>query len=314
MGGPGLAESPPMLRRATLLLCLLPGAALAQTTTPGTTSALVTTQGVSGLANQAECSSTTSTATWTIGSSVTPVIANGDRYRLGAATQGAGCTTSGTIPAGISQDLTATGATQVVTGVFVTAMATTASVGSCTQAGDVTIALCVYYLPGGSTTSWQLVSQGTFVFQLAVPPRPRINGVTPGDSQLSVAVVAGDPTATETATRSVTYRVTCTPSTGGGSPVTSGSSNVGSVICGGLTNSIAYTVTAQATSQAGNPGAVSDPAGPDASTTPLPFLDFWQVYKGQGGVEQGGCSTGGAGALAPALALLGLLAVRRRRS
>jgi MYXO-CTERM domain-containing protein len=303
-----------MLRRATLLLCLLPGAALAQTTTPGTTSALVTTQGVSGLANRADCTSTTSTSTWSIASSVTPVILNGDRYRLGAATQSTGCATSGTIPAGISQDLTATGATQVVTGVFVSAMATTASVGSCSQANDVPIALCVYYLPAGSTTNWQLVSQGTFVFQLAIPPKPTISSVTPGDTQLSVAVVAGTGTATETATRSVTYRVTCTPSVGGGAPSTGGPSNVGSVICGGLTNSTAYTVTAQASSQAGNLGADSDVTGPNASTTPLPFLDFWQTYKDQGGVEQGGCSTGGAGALGPALALLGLLAVRRRRS
>jgi MYXO-CTERM domain-containing protein len=303
-----------MLRRATLLLCLLPGAALAQTTTPGTTSALVTTQGVSGLANRADCTSTTSTSTWSIASSVTPVILNGDRYRLGAATQSTGCATSGTIPAGISQDLTATGATQVVTGVFVSAMATTASVGSCSQANDVPIALCVYYLPAGSTTNWQLVSQGTFVFQLAIPPKPTISSVTPGDTQLSVAVVAGTGTATETATRSVTYRVTCTPSVGGGAPSTGGPSNVGSVICGGLTNSTAYTVTAQASSQAGNLGALSDVTGPNASTTPLPFLDFWQIYKDQGGVEQGGCSTGGAGALGPALALLGLLAVRRRRS
>ena len=303
-----------MLRRATLLLCLLPGAALAQTTTPGATSALVTTQGSSGVANQAECGSTTSLSTWRIASSVTPVTVNGDKYRLGAATQSAGCTTSGTVPAGISQDVTATGASQVVTGVFVSAMATTASVGSCTQANDVPIVLCVYYLPAGSTTNWQLVSQGTFVFQLAIPPKPTISSVTPGDSQLSVAVAAGTATATETATKSVTYKVTCTPAAGGGAPSIGGPSNVGSVICGGLTNSTPYTVTTQAFSEANNSGAVSDVTGPSASTTPQPFLDFWQIYKGQGGVEQGGCSTGGAGALGPALALLGLLAVRRRRS
>jgi MYXO-CTERM domain-containing protein len=311
---PALQNRPPMLRRATLLLCLLPGAALAQVTTPGSTSALVTTQGVSGLANQAECASTTSTSNWTISSSVSPVIANGDRYRLGAATQSTGCATSGTVPAGISQDVTATGSTQAVNGVFVSAIAATASVGSCTQANDVPIVLCVYYLPGGSTANWQLASQGTFVFQLAIPPKPTIGGVTPGDSQLSVSVAAGTATATETATRSVTYKVTCTPSTGGGSPSIGGPSNVGTVVCGGLTNSIPYTVTAQASSQAGNLGAVSDVTGPNASTTPLPFLNFWQVYKNQGGVEEGGCSTGGAGTLGPALALLGLLAARRRRS
>ena len=303
-----------MLRRATLLLCLLPAAVLAQTTVPGATTALVTTQGISGVGNQAECGSTTSISNWTIASSVTPVIVNGDRYRLGAATQSTGCTTSGTVPAGISQDVLATGSTQAVNGVFVSAIATTASVGSCTQANDVPIVLCVYYLPAGSTANWQLVSQGTFVFQLAVPPKPTISSVSPGDSQLSVSVAAGTATATETATRSVTYRITCTPAAGGGAPSTGGPSNVGSVVCGGLTNSTPYTVTAQASSQAGNLGAVSDVTGPNASTTPLPFLNFWQVYKDQGGVEQGGCSTSGAGALLPSLALLGLLAVRRRRS
>ena len=174
-----------------------------------------------------------------------------------------------------------------------------------------------------AVTSWEIPA-GTVplvaqpVLWVAAPSRYlsplTMTGVTPGDSQLSVSVAAGTATATETATRSVTYRVTCTPSAGGGAPSTGGPSNVGSVICAGLTNSTPYTVTAQASSQAGNSSAVSDVTGPNASTTPLPFLDFWQVYKDQGGVEQGGCSTGSAGALAPALVLLGLLAVRRRRS
>ena len=258
MGGPGLAESRPMLRRATLLTLLLPGIALGQTSL-GTVTALVSTQGTSGQANRAECASTTSLSTWNLVTSITPVVANGDKWRLGAATTTNGCTTSGGLPAGIAQDVTATGATQSVTNVPVNAMATTAGV-TCTAANDQAINLCVYYLPGGSTTGWQLAAQGTFNFQLAIPPKPTITGITPGDAQLGVNVVAGTVTATETATRSVTFTVACTPA-GGGSAVTGGPGNSGTIVCSGLTNGTAYTATATGLSAAGNPGPVSDNAG-----------------------------------------------------
>jgi MYXO-CTERM domain-containing protein len=317
MGGPGLAESPPMLRRATLLLCLLPGAALAQTTA-GTCSALVTTQSATGVANRTDCASTSTNSTWTLTSGVTPVVANGDRWRL--AVFSGSCDTANVPSAGgsasVFQDVTATGATQVITLVPVATMATRSGVSSCTQASDVTVAICVYYIPGtGSTTAAQLAAQGSFVFQMAIPPRPVIGKVTPGDTQLTVSVGPGSTTATETATTSITYTATCTPPPGSGLPTqTSAAGNAGNLLCGGLTNSTAYTVNTQGFSQAGNAGFFSASAGPDASTTPLPFLNFWQVYKSDGGVETGGCSTGGSGALVPALALLGLLAVRRRRS
>ena len=309
MGGPGLAESPPMLRRVTLLLCLVPGIALGQATLAGTVTAIVATQGTSGHANRAECGSIASTSTWNIsGTGVT--IAIGDRWRLATLIQGGNTGCSATPPAGV-QDVVATGATQSIPLVPVQTMGTAAPVGSCTQASDVPVWLCAYYLPLGSTTNAQVV-QGTFTFQLAIPPRPVISRVTPGDTQLAVGVAPGTATATETATTGVTYTATCTPPASSGLPTrTSSAGNAGTLICSGLTNSIPYTVTAQGFSQANNPGAVSDASQP---VTPLPFLNFWQVYKDQGGVEQGGCSTGGAGGLAPALALLGLLAARRRRS
>jgi uncharacterized protein (TIGR03382 family) len=249
---------------------------------------------------------------------VTPVVANGDKWRL--AVFSGSCDSTNVPSAGgsasVYQDVVAAGATQTITLVPVATMATKSGVTSCTQASDVTVALCVYYIPGtGSTTAAGLAAQGSFVFQMAIPPRPVIGSVTPGDSQLTVAVGPGTTTANETATTSVTYTATCTPPNGSGLPAqTSSPGNAGNLLCGGLTNSTMYTVNAQAFSQAGNAGFASANAGPDASTTPLPFLSFWQVYKASGGVEAGGCSTGGAGALAPALALLGLLAVRRRRS
>jgi uncharacterized protein (TIGR03382 family) len=306
MGGPALAESPPMLRRATLLLLLLPGFALGQTIA-GTVRATVSSQGVAGQANRAECESTTSTSTWNIVSTGVTISA-GDKWRLATASS-TGCDT--TVPTTFIQDQLATGATQSISGVFVKPMATGASVGSCTQGNDVQITLCAYYLPGGVVPTNVQVVTGTFNFQLAVPPPPNITGVSPGDGQLSVAVTPGTTTANETATSGVTITVACT-SPAGVSVKTTG--NAGNIVCSGLTNGVAYTVTATGRSSAGNDGASSGPFGPNSSTTPLPFLNFWDVYKGDGGVEAGGCGTGGAGAFAPALALLALLAVRRRRS
>jgi uncharacterized protein (TIGR03382 family) len=311
-----------MLRRATLLLCLLPGAALAQTTvgtpTAAVASATATPLPPAGYASRSNCADTTTAkATWNIASSITPTVANGDKWRL--AVFSGSCDTANVPSAGgaasVYQDVLATGATQSLTNLVpVATMATKSGVLDCSAANDVTIAICVYFIPGsGSTTTAQLAAQGPFVFQLARPPPPTITKVTPGDSQLAVNVVPGTATATETATTSITYTATCTPS-GSGQASTGGPSGSGTIICSGLANSIAYTVTAQAFSLANNPSADSTAVGPGAATTPLPFQNFWEVYKGQGGAEQGGCSTGGAGALAPALALLGLLAVRRRRS
>jgi MYXO-CTERM domain-containing protein len=296
-----------MLRRATLLVCLLPGIALGQTTLAGTVTATVTTQGTSNQANRAECASTTSNATWNIAATSLTITA-GDKWRLATQVQAGntGCAT--TPPAGVL-DVIATGANQVIPLVSVRTMGTAAPVGDCLGASDVPVWLCAYYLPGGSTVNAQVIQSSTpFSFQLAIPPKPAIS-VSPGDAQLSVNVVPGTTTALEKATASVTYTVTCTPAAGG-TAVTGGPGNSGTIVCAGLTNGVAYTVAATGLSAAGNMGPASD----SSSGTPLPFLDFWQVYKGQEGVEQGGCSTGGAGALVPALALLGLLAVRRRRS
>jgi MYXO-CTERM domain-containing protein len=308
-----------MLRRATLLLCLLPGVALAQSTTAGTTTALVTTQSRVDLANRVDCASTTTTSTWTIASNITPVVTAGDKWRLAAVSQATGCSTNGGstgAPTGFL-DVLATGATQNVTGVLVASMASAGGVTNCASPADVTINLCVYYLPGGSTANWQLASSNiNFKFELAIPPPPSVTRSSPGDGQLGVTVAAGTTSTDYQAdSATTTYSISCTPAPGSiGSSGTGGPSNAGTIVCGGLTNSVAYVVTATGTSQAGNAGPSSTGYGPDATTTPLPFLNFWQIYKTQGGVEQGGCSTGGAGALWPAITLLGLLAVRRRRS
>jgi uncharacterized protein (TIGR03382 family) len=125
-----------------------------------------------------------------------------------------------------------------------------------------------------------------------------------------VAVTPGTKTATEQADTGITYTVSCSAP---GATTSTATGNAGNIVCGGLTNGVSYSISATGISAAGNPGvsAASWPAGAD--TTPLPFEDFWTTYKSRGGIEQGGCGTGGAGALAPALALVALLAARRRR-
>ena len=302
MAGPGLAESRPMLRRASLLLLLLPGFALGQT---GTVTAFATSQGITGQANRADCASITSTATWTI-TTVGLTFTSGDKWRL--STSSGAC--SSTVPTTFLTEVPATLTTQPVSGVFVKDMGTEGSV-NCAGATDQTINLCVYYIPGGTIPSNPLVFTGTFNFQTAIPPAPLINS-SPGDAQLTINVVSGPETAIEKAVTGLTYTVTCVPPAGGTASTATG--NAGSIVCNGLTNGTAYLVTAVARSPAGNTGAVSATLGPSDATTPLPFVDFWTVYKLSNGVETGGCGTGGAGAIAPTLALLGLLLARRRRS
>lgn len=82
----------------------------------------------------------------------------------------------------------------------------------------------------------------------------------------------------------------------------------------GLENNIAYEVVYAAVDLAGNRG----PSSPSAIGTPVPQLDFAELYThnlgGQTG-EQGGCSTGPGlpGSTAPVLVVLGLAFAWRRR-
>jgi hypothetical protein len=292
-----------MLRRASLLLLLLPGFALGQT---GAVTAFATSQGVIGQANRADCGSATTTATWAI-TTVGLTLTTGDKWRL--STSLGACST--TVPTTFLTEVAASSTTQSISGVFVQQMGTQATV-SCTGANDQAINLCVYYLPSGTVPSNPLVFTGTFNFQTAIPPPPNLTSSSPGDGQLSINVTAGTATATETAVSGLTFTITCAPPAGGTASTATG--NSGNIVCSGLTNGTAYTVTGVARSTAGNLGAGSAQLGPSDATTPLPFVDFWTVYKLSNGVETGGCGTGGAGAVAPTLALLGLLLARRRRS
>ena len=303
-----------MGKRIAILLLLAPGPALAQ----GAVSALVSTQSQTDLANRADCANIATTSFWSWTSSSTATVNTGDAYRLAA--YNTGCSTTvpnlGASNTVYNTDITATGTTQSFNGVLVTNMATAGGVTSCAGANDIQINICVYLIPGatsiGNGVTAALVSQGTFTYQLAIPPAPVISNVSPNNGSLTVSVTAGTTDANHTATTGVTYTVTCTPASGTGTSG-SGTGNAGNITCGGLTNNVSYTVTAIGDSAAGNVGPVSDTYPAGQNTTPLPFESFWQIYKDAGGVETGGCGAGGAGALAP-VAALAVLLLRRRRS
>ena len=291
-----------MLRRAAFLMLLLPGGALAQS--------LVVSN--PAYANRAACASTTATTTWTWTSTVVP--ASADVYRLAAYKGTSAC--SATVPnsgdsATVATDIT--GPTQTDSAAIFIAEIQAASTVDCAGASDQPVTLCVYLVPATGTSA--LASVGRFDFWLAVPPKPVIAKVTPANGALKVVVNHGTATTTETATGSdVNFTVTCTP-VGGGAAATATGNASQTIVCGGLANGTTYSVTAQGTSAGGNGnvGPISDAYSDAASTTPQPFVGFWEVYQQDGGVEQGGCGAGGGGALAPAAALLALLALRRRR-
>jgi uncharacterized protein (TIGR03382 family) len=302
-----------MARRAALLLLLpllLPGVARPQTTT----ATLVSnpTQ-----LSQAQCqqtsSSTITTVTWTwTPTGTTP--ATGDLYRFAAYAAGTACPTTAPIAGStalVNADVTAT-ASQASQSISISKIVTATS-ASCTSPTDSLLNICVYYVPAITSTS-QVLWSGTLNVQTALPPMPVISSVTPGDSQLTTTVLAGTTHDNYQATGSgITYYVYCYGPTGT-LVSTGGPGNASqSIVCSGLTNGTTYTVTAQGVSSAGNYGEVM-PLSAGTQATPLPFEDFWNAYKGDGGQETGGCATSGAGALAPVAAVLALLGLRRRRS
>jgi uncharacterized protein (TIGR03382 family) len=293
-----------MARRAALLLLLLPGAALAQTTA----TAVISNPTRLSRADCAQTSGVT-TVTW----SWTPTgqsVVSGDLYRFAAYAPGSACPSSAPIAGStsiVANDLAATVtlATQTINiGRIINAVSP-----GCTSAIDQLVNICVYYVPV-TAAQVQVLWQGVLNFQTALPPRPTVNGVTPGDGQLTTTVLAGTPDATYAAVDGITYYVYCTDPSG--NVTTAGPGNASAnIVCGGLVNGTTYSVTAAGVSAAGNLGPVSSPA---VQATPLPFQDFWNLYKSDGGQEQGGCGTAGAGVLAPVAAALALLALRRRRS
>jgi len=273
-------------RRLAILLLLAPGFAAGQAV-----EAALATQSQAGVANRQDCGSAAG-ATWNWASAVAPAV--GDRYRLAVYPGPCPAAVPAATTSPVMVDLAATGASQSYAPVAVSGMGAAGGVSSCTAAEDVQVDLCVYDVPptliGGT-----LVSQGTFTFQLAIPPAPVVDSVVPSDSSLTVTVSAGAADATHTATSGVQFVVTCAPS--GTVGAVTGTGSAGAISCAGLTNGVGYAVTATAESSAGNPGPASPTHAAGADTTPgIYVLTVKTLGAGAGTVQGGGlhCSSGSA--------------------
>jgi len=160
--------------------------------------------------------------------------------------------------------------------------------------------ICAVALSGGTELT-NATQSATIQFDQVTPSKPQISSVTPGDSALDVS---WDPVSS--ANR---YQLTVTPQAGG-SPVQSGElTNTTSHRQGNLVNGTPYNVTVAAISIGGNRSADSDPV----AGTPVLVNDFWRLYRSDGGREQGGCGTRGAGPLSLVLLALAVLVLRWRR-
>jgi Synergist-CTERM protein sorting domain-containing protein len=217
-----------------------------------------------------------------------------------------------------------TDSTTVAKTITIRAGVTTGSLTSVISAPDLLNQLSIS-CPGSRTTVFLcLFNSGTTVIaatgqlqlDLQTPPPPVAGTPGVGDSALNVnwslgagsadAGTSGAPTgfnvycevAGATPPPPAVIEKRCAALTGGGTTTAR---------IGGLTNETAYDVEVTAVSRGGNESGRSN----RVTGTPVQIDDFWRLYRAVPGREQGGCSSGAAGALA--LLLLVPIALHRRR-
>lgn len=171
------------------------------------------------------------------------------------------------------------------------------------------IYLCVDYLPSSGASTTGAVT-GSVTLDLAKPPPPVVAQPTPGDGALNISWTAGVGSADASTTgTSSSYDVVVTNHADPADTRTQSVSSSTSLRVGGLQNGQTYDVTVYAFS----PGDNQSDASNVVSGIPVPVADFWRMYRGLGGKEQGGCSTGAAEGVA-LMALVPFALRRRRRS
>jgi uncharacterized protein (TIGR03382 family) len=274
-----------------LALGLLPSLALAQTS-----AVILNTKQV----NQADCAGTGSViVTWT----TTFTSGSGDTVRVSAASS---CPTTAPTENGsgtLGADVTLFQNTQSQS--FSIASIQSAVTASCTNVNDTAVNVCVYHIAGGGTGISTFVGNATFTFQTAVPPAPANVSAGAANAAIEVSYGAGTKGGNYNAD-TVTYAVEWAPQ-GSTTFTRTGETTATTLRVGGLTNGVTYDARVVPFSSAGNEGPVSA----TVSATPDDFLDYWSRYKADGGREEGGCGSGGTGALAPLLLALAVLLRRR---
>jgi hypothetical protein len=192
--------------------------------------------------------------------------------------------------------------------------AASADTTTCTSANEgATVYVCAHWYDAATTKKGS--ASGTFKVQVAAPPAPTgLTAPVPGNSSLMVSWTANPSTPTLTDHYVAEAFVAGTAPAAGTvppfatSPVATATTNGTSATIGGLDNNTTYDVIVVAYSVGGNPSGASAAV----QGQPVPTAGFWTVYKAAGGVEEGGCSTGAAGALSM-LGAASLIAIRRRK-
>ncbi len=289
-------------RAAAVLLWLTPVLAVAQTTT-GTTFTIRESNDQDRVININECTGAEQdglTFSWTISN-----FTVSGTYDLLASDQ-SGCPSSAkitTIQAGITAN-SATGAWPLGGTVAVPSLLSGLGI-SCTGSAT-SVYFCVNYSAAGIATATAVT--GTMTLDLTRPPAPVANTPTAGDSALNVSWSAGTGSSTGNTTgAAVSYDVVVTNHADPNDTRTKTVTNATSTRVSGLQNGVLYDVVVYGFSEGNNESDASN----TVQGTPVQVLDFWRLYKTDGGRELGGCSTGGAG-LGALLALVPL-ALRRRR-
>jgi hypothetical protein len=311
------------MRRALLILLAVPASALAQTA-----GVIVRPTGVTTI-NIAQCKGTNSgqepplsddmsyDLTWTVATTSSSVIADGDLFRLYASSvqPAAGQTVSSTVRssctedtslntiasdkiAQVGSDIAATSTTQSTPESFGTAAIASAAGNNCTDTTSVPVYLCVQWLSSASEVKGYAIA--TLTLDRTVPGTPTLSSASPGDSVLHLSCSGG--------TNATSFKGKATSQANAAEVHYSGTAtSCSDVTISGLTNDQPYDVVVFGIDAANNPSVASN----QVTGTPIKTDDFWQHYQGDGGREQGGCST--AAGAAGILGALSLLALRRRK-
>jgi hypothetical protein len=181
---------------------------------------------------------------------------------------------------------------------------------SCASNGS-TIWICIEGNAGGVKFGY---AASAVTISTAVPPPPTISGITPGDGALNLTWDAGFQTSTFAGDSyayqlEAVMAGTTLPGITDPNPHTSSMFTQTSARFDGLVNSVTYNVTVTTFSKGGTP---SNPSSPETGT-PQAVLDFFDTYKNAPYHGRDvGCASGLSGPLALAL-VAGALALARRK-
>jgi hypothetical protein len=288
-----------MIRRLALLFALL-GPAVALGQTAGNLVVVPTAFGAG------DCATTPRavTITWTSTSAL--AIATGDVYKIYLSTASIACSSA---TPGVTQfrtDVTASSLTQTYPGTGDASLSTAQAIAGASIAcgTTATINVCVQHV-GTSSTTPKGYAQGTVEYEAVAPPVPTGVTLQPGDSSLFVSWTGGSSTGVPAVSYTVRAVATANAADFKEQSFTGTSNNRIS----GLTNGVTYSVTVRAVSASGNLSGFSTDV---ALGTPQPVSGFWEQYKKDQGIEEGGCGGGPAGAVALLGVALALRGLRRR--